>query len=60
MMHVQGAKHCAADDVSQNPTGNNSEELRLIDDIALITEDSNQIDNLSFRISTQFLVINHE
>ncbi|CAG2189575.1 unnamed protein product [Mytilus edulis] len=49
MMHVPGAKHRAADAVSRNPTGNNSEELKLIDDIALITEDNNQFDYLSFQ-----------
>ncbi|VDI45747.1 Hypothetical predicted protein [Mytilus galloprovincialis] len=41
---------------TRNPTGNNSEELKLIDDIALITEDSNQFDYLSFQtIHTIFL-----
>ncbi|VDI02177.1 Hypothetical predicted protein [Mytilus galloprovincialis] len=56
MMHVAGAKHRAADTVSRNPTGNNSEELKLIDDIALITEDSNQFDYFSFQtIQNNFL-----
>ncbi|VDI39087.1 Hypothetical predicted protein [Mytilus galloprovincialis] len=48
MMHAQGAKHRAADAVTRNPTGNNSEELKLIDDIASTTEDSNQFDYLCF------------
>ncbi|CAC5407195.1 unnamed protein product [Mytilus coruscus] len=49
MLHIPGAKHRAADAVLRNPTGSNSEECKLIDDIALITEDSNQFDYLSFQ-----------
>ena len=45
----QEQTHCAAGAVSRNLTGSSSEELKLIDDIALLTEYINQLDYLSFQ-----------
>ncbi|CAC5377628.1 unnamed protein product [Mytilus coruscus] len=49
MIHIPGAKHRSADAVLRNPTASSSKELKLIDDIILITEDRNQFDYLSFQ-----------